>query len=378
MLIHYCEKCNIRVDEQALENEMAIKIDGKVYCRKCAAENNLHATPTSPPQGISIKGVADARVKRSKTVHEEAALAAKKREARVPVIALLGAASLVVGLGLVVYSQTRSPAAPTSTAGAKIDAPTPIPNPAPQKAAIQPEKIVPAAVAKTVDNDPELRKRFETNAARRLEDVKSRSNDPWAQRDMLNQIVSTYRGTPAAVEAEKLLPQIKITQNRPPDFWIKDWAIGKTLSQELISHLGEPYVLRAHPLDAESSIEMKGRFFVPPEKAFFHVNAASHADGDIDFQVLVNGREMIAEPIRGGKWQQFCFDLTPLKGQEAEIVLQQSTFGGWSLEYLFVSPPRFESQVAANTTLVSYNAPRSNVNLVHNHSFEQPLNSSNH
>ena len=375
MLIHYCAKCNVRVDEQALVDGTAIKVDGNVYCRKCAAENNLQAPPKSPPAGINIKGVADARAKRSKAVHEEAALAAKKREAKVPVIALLGAASLVIGVGLAVYSQNK-PAAPqpqlaATTPESTVTKPSPAPT---QQPATQPAKTEHTAPPKTLANDPEFRKLRETNAARRLEEAKSRGNDPWAQRDILNQIVSTYRGTPAALEAEKLLPLIKITDDRPPDFWIRDWAVNKALSKDLISHQGEHYVLRAHPLDAESSIEMKGKFFIAPDKPHLHVTAASHVDGDIDFQVLVNGKELISEPVRGGQWQRFSFDLSPLKGQEAEIILQETTFGGWSMEYLFLLPPRFESQAAGNATVVSFNAPRSSANLIRNHNFEQPAN----
>lgn len=227
MVIVYCEMCGQRVPEEQLQARTAVcYADKRYYCKRCAAkllpsaresQQNLPATTKTPKPG---------------------ALRAARSTGTVPKrfdptwiyvgcsVALLAVALILFGRGGSRRTETASVAepresfSPGNVLAASVSMPSapaaiqPVAAPAPQAPPPDPVK------ERLKESEREFEQLRLQRAAKLLDEIRewrtSNPNDPWGYKDRLEQMVGSYRATPAAVEAVKILLTLKTPDGPRP------------------------------------------------------------------------------------------------------------------------------------------------------------------
>ncbi|HEY3319078.1 MAG TPA: hypothetical protein VGP72_01180 [Planctomycetota bacterium] len=252
MIIVYCEKCGRRVSEDEIAGGSASKSgEGAWLCSACAPSA---AKPQAfRPSTAHAKAVA---LPRRTTGSHPAAVqpapdgeTAEPKRSALPLIALAGGGvcMLLAGIVLLVMSrgsvqktrtaeskppeqpiqelaQKKDPPAKNSTASVreKDHPPTAVRKPnTPEAAEKQAPETKELSVAERARETDKLMENFrDSRAAKLLEEhkawFKQNPTDPWEYQSKLRDFISSYRSTPAAGEAAKLLAELK-TLPAPPD-----------------------------------------------------------------------------------------------------------------------------------------------------------------
>jgi hypothetical protein len=212
--------------------------------------------------------------------------------------------------------------------------------------------------------DKELENMRLERAAKLLEEHKAwfakNPEDPWGYKEKLSSLVASYRSAPAGIEAAKLLAEVKIPEGeRSPDSmtWHRDWEINRGLASDMASDFdGRRFVLATHPLEPGKPLIMNRKVKVPSDKAVLEFNVRAHDAGDCKIIAVVNGKALIDETIGGRTWRTFGLDLTPLKGQEADVSLQHHNTG-WNNEHAWWQAPRFVEKASAGAKVAAFDGP---------------------
>ncbi|MCY3023194.1 MAG: PA14 domain-containing protein [Planctomycetota bacterium] len=410
MIIAYCEKCGLRVPESDMANGTAVKLDEiRYHCAKCAgaipgaaakkpstrmavrrapspATGTLEpqAAPRSAPARASSGAVtlpAAARVPApappAATISARGAAAAKpagQPQARLPVPVLIGAVGGVLFLvGLVVAlsggdkEETPAKKGPeTSRYAPPVAAPAVAPKTGPEmpapdvtaKDAEPKETVAPAERAKAAEK--ELEDMRNDRASRLLNDIQGwfgrNPQDPWTYKDRLEELAASSRSTPAAAEAAKILAALKLPEGeRGPESlsWHRDWTAPKTEQTAMTDEKwGRRYVLQTHPVERGVPAVLSRKWKIPEERTILEINIRNHDNGDFRFVADVSGKRMVDETVSGG-WRTYALDLSALKGQEAEISLQNHNTG-WDHEYAFWQAPRLVDMPPGGAKIVTW------------------------
>ncbi|MCY3019405.1 MAG: hypothetical protein NTW87_10325 [Planctomycetota bacterium] len=275
MLIVYCDKCGVRVDEADLRSGAASKSgDTHTLCAKCTAENAparaphrtgtlrtvSAAPPAAAPSARTSKAVARTQ---ARPEHETVRAASVSGQLRATTSARTAAgpssqtriivAGVFAGVGLAVLvgALAMKRSAPSSAAAAKTERqPTKPADPAPPQrdaatggtpaGSTRPPATAPittpdASSKPATEPAPPQQPDRAQKVAREMEDVRSlagasrleaakayfRDNpdDPFTYHDKLQDVIRTYRSTPAGAEAAKLAAELKLPDDSepPPD-----------------------------------------------------------------------------------------------------------------------------------------------------------------
>jgi hypothetical protein len=248
VLILYCEQCGVRVDEAELQSGAAIKINANdVLCPACSKQHRA----TQPQKAVPVKSATlpAARADRSAahaaavpghtratTAHERAVTGrarpvappatAAKSSSPMLLIAGGGVLALIAGVALLIGGGRRP--APTDSAAetttAKAEDARPAQGTAQEKqpdapGSATPETKEPPSKGELVRKaNAELGDIRNDIAARRLDEAKAyfkqNSDDPYGYQEKLQDLVGTYRSTPAGQEAAKLLAELKLPDEK--------------------------------------------------------------------------------------------------------------------------------------------------------------------
>jgi len=234
MVIVYCEKCGMRVPEDQLQSGLAIcSSENRYYCKTCSASmpksERDHAQPANVAhQTTPVPGALKNRPHVARTAERSAA--ANKG---VDKMWLYGAGvAAVLVLAVFVFSRPRSqPVAPVAkTETSKPPVSTPATTPTTSQPPANSTPFTTATPATPPADDPvkarmrESERQFEQMREQRgmklLDEARefNRANptDPWSYKDQLDKIVSSYRSTPAAEQAAKLLATLKMPDGPRP------------------------------------------------------------------------------------------------------------------------------------------------------------------
>ena len=423
MLIAYCETCGFRIPESDLTSGSAVKLDENRYaCAKCTAAStakkpptkmltrqaveSARATlqsagtpPTTPPQGRATLGAGRAAPSAGHSTHSAASATASRTAAPAKAaknanatLILVGGGAGALGLLLIVLfaggkkpvetnpttdkpdvvaqnetktgassaitpgatSVTNSPVTPAVKLGGTTTAETP--------AAVT---LSPANAQERIRNaDKELENMRDERAARLLEEAKAwyaaHSEDPWTYKEKLGTLVSSYRSAPAAVEAGKLLAEVKLPEGeRGPDsmMWYRDWNFTPGVS--VISDFdGRKYVLPTHPAAPGKPFLMSRKMKVPTDKPVLEFSIRAHEAGDFRLIVEISGKSVFNDIIGGRTWRTFSVDLSSLKGQDVDVSLQHHNTD-WNFEHAWWTAPRFVEKPASGAKVAVFdpNAP---------------------
>ncbi len=132
--------------------------------------------------------------------------------------------------------------------------------------------------------------------------------------------------------------------------WNPDWKVTapefEGTPRKLPEHLGQKNVLELHPFEQNSHKPARLEHTVAvssqkPGKLRFLV--ASHDKGDWELRVFINGSEVKRQIVNaeGSRWQKIEIDLTPWKGQQAAISLENWA-NNWMYEFSYWGPIQIE------------------------------------
>jgi len=226
MVIVYCEMCGQRVPEEQLQARTAVcYADQRYYCKRCATK----LIPSARESQQALPSV-------SKTPKPGALRAARSGTTPVkksfdPTWLYIGGGAALLVVSLLVFG--RNDARPTSTENVAMLRATEsyspgtvmavaLPAPASQPKPVSAPAPEPADPVK--ERQRESEREFENlrlqRAAKLLDEIRewraNNPNDPWGYKDRLEQMVGSYRATPAAVEAAKILLTLKIPDGPRP------------------------------------------------------------------------------------------------------------------------------------------------------------------
>ena len=407
MLLVYCETCGFRLPEADVASGAAVLIDENKYlCAKCAAvaeKKPLAGTKViarKTPEGSHAirSGPDEARVSPIKiaalphilpaasnvSAHARAAAgtaknAPKKSDSTRLVIGGVCAALVLVIGAVFAFSGKKddsktvarpaekaliAPAAPGNPAQKVVSPETPAPGvnkPEIANAANTPP-VTPSTTLQERQRimDRELEELKFQRAAKLLEEHKAwfqtRPDDPWSYKERLSALANTYRSTPAALEAGKILGETKIPDGEPsPDsrVWHRSWDLTRGNVLDMFDSFdGRRFVLSTHPLEAGKPFMMNRKVKVPADKSIYEFNLRAHENGEFKFIITVDGKSCFNEDIRGRGWRTFALDLTSLKGREVELSFQHHTHD-WQNEHAWWTAPRFAAAASPGARIVS-------------------------
>ena len=126
--------------------------------------------------------------------------------------------------------------------------------------------------------------------------------------------------------------------------WNPDWKVTapefEGTPKKLRDFAGRKNVLQLHPFpDHKTPAQLTRKFAVPREgQPTLHVDAAAKEGFDWDVALLVNGREVLRQPIQtvAKPWIHLQLDLSPWRGQTIDLQLQNHP-SGWSWEFSYWS-----------------------------------------
>lgn len=265
MIIEYCEACGLRISEAELQDGQSVKVDGKSFHTKCAPAQSVKkgsgrigavGTPSPgseivAPQGDSRGSKAGIRPARrdskasiprpATSAMQSPGTAAANPNANDPNVKtnshakwfiIGGSAAAVIGIGLIIAFSGSPPEQPDKkTASAAKEKPAQ-PNPAPAQTqppavdlAREPHKSETVALKfedKQVErpNAASVDRSLETmrieRAAKLLDEAKAfakeHPEDVRKYHEKLTTVATTYRSTPAADEAAKLIAEVKLPE----------------------------------------------------------------------------------------------------------------------------------------------------------------------
>jgi len=237
MVIVYCEMCGQRVPEEQLQSRTAVcYADQRYYCKRCASKLLPAAREALRPAPVATAPSASG----SKTP-KPGALRAQRGTGTVPKrldpmwfyiggsVALLLFAFILFGRG-----GNRSSGEPTTVASTRetylpgnvlVTTVAPIPASAVTQTVSAPaQTVVVAAPDPVKDRLKESEREFEQlrlqRAAKLLDEIRewrtANPNDPWGYKDRLEQLIGSYRNTPASVDAAKILLTFKLPDGPRP------------------------------------------------------------------------------------------------------------------------------------------------------------------
>ncbi|MCY3020787.1 MAG: hypothetical protein NTW87_17355 [Planctomycetota bacterium] len=185
----------------------------------------------------------------------------------------------------------------------------------------------------------------------------------------LGEIVNTYRGTPAAEEAAKLLAALPVPeQPQPPQpapppkpatslEWFAAWQVEnleRRAKARMFEELGgRKFVLETYPPDPAESLRLKQKAKVPADKPFLELSVRAPEQGEFGLAVEAAGKKTTVGTVRGTEWQTFAVDLSASKGQEVAVTLHHATIGGQT-SAAYWQAPTFVPQPAATATVLSW------------------------
>jgi hypothetical protein len=241
MQICYCEDCGLRIAEADITAGNAQRLgDGEFRCPTCVAARAPQPPPApvkSPARTTSHKppvtAPAPAPVAHSPSKPRMRPADEGARPDRTLLYASVGGGgAAVLGLLLLFMGRGTPPPAKDRSTPETIATPAPKPDPAPPKTEPPPKDDAPGgglfatlrpADGKTGDASPR-----DALAQRELQEVKrfgrEHPDDQWEYRDMLTDLASRWRSTPAGAEAAKLLGELKLPAVRRIDKPLAHWT----------------------------------------------------------------------------------------------------------------------------------------------------------
>lgn len=250
MIIVYCDKCGLRIPETDVESGRAVQTT--TNCWLCAACTPARPKPPAPRlKATPNRGVT--AVRRSALPPAEVAASVPARavpqENSTRLVALtIGIMCFVIaGIVGIVISRNKANAEIRARAEAKLAvqppkettpkateapkntkvansteknsvSPPPIQTPAPSQNPA-PATVEPTRISRAQEADKEMENFRETRAAALLlehkEWFKQNAADPWEYQTKLRDLAVSYRSTPAAAEANKLLEEFKSLPPKP-------------------------------------------------------------------------------------------------------------------------------------------------------------------
>lgn len=222
MVIVYCESCGKRVPEDQLQSGLALcTAENRYYCKNCIGAMPRNERENSQPTNAVHSAPAVGTLKiRARTAGRVASV-----EKGIDKLWLYsGAAVALVIVAFVALGRTRSQQTLAAAEAAKPTVSTPASTAAPVQT---PLRTPPVSVSGAEDPTQRLResdRQFEIlreqRSSKLLDEARefSRANpgDPWGYKDQLEKIVNSYRSTPAAEQAVKLIAGIKLPDGPRP------------------------------------------------------------------------------------------------------------------------------------------------------------------
>ena len=414
MLIVYCETCGFRLHEADIASGAAVLIgEHKYLCAKCAVASGRKPQPATKivsrntPEGTrTLRPAPDegraAPIKMAAPPHilpvashasghlRAAPASAKNTQKKKDSTALIlgGVCAAIVLVLVFVFafggkkdepktaslvpekpsSVPAEPAMPANPAPQKTPAPeTPAPNNPRDGDALAPNTPAgaPAAPPGTLQEresamEKEMEERKVQRAAKLLEEIKAwfqtHPDDPWAYKERLGMLVGTYRSTPAAAEAAKILGELKLPEGEPsPDsmVWQRAWEITRGAMQDMNENFdGHRFVLATHPLAPGVPCIVSRKVKVPDDKPFLEFNIRAHDNGDFKLIVAVDGKTCLSQDIAGRQWLTFALDLSFAKGREVDLSLQHHNTG-WNNEHGWWTAPHFVAAASPGARIVA-------------------------
>ena len=265
MIIEYCEGCGLRISESELQDGQTVKLDGKSFHAKCAPAQSVKkgsgrigavATPagteivTSQSESRGSKtGLRPARrdskasIPRPPTssmqspagspgAAQDAANSNAPKNSHSKWMLIGGGAAALIGIGLIIaFSGSTPEPTPQNTNAAKPTTPS---GKSAVNVAVTPTTPAVELIRDTPKNetvtlkfdktekanpggtDKELESMRNERAAKLLQDAKTfakdHPEDPKKYYDKLQTVLTTYRSTPAAEEAGKLITEVKLPE----------------------------------------------------------------------------------------------------------------------------------------------------------------------
>jgi len=395
MLIVYCEGCGFRVPEDEVTSGQAVRLDeNKYYCAKCvvakkspaaariSSRNTPDGNPTLRPareeKPTPVKGATHQHVI-PPAAHARATSAAGKSTSKKNDFTLIvagGSGALVLLLvGIFAFggkkdtkSAARSVEKPGSSASdSKAVAVTPAKPVSPvaaTHAGITPAMISPAKTLETQQDrqremDKEMAERMNARAAKLLDDHKvwyqAHAEDVWGYKERLSVFAGTYRSTPSAAEAAKLLAELKIAGEPSPDsvIWHRAWDITRGVQAVMNeSHDGRRHILETHPQEGDKPAVLARKVKVPADKPFFEFSIRNHDQGDFKLILAADGKTLLSEDINRRQWMTFTLDMTPAAGREVELSFQHHNTG-WHHEHAYWTAPRFVAAASPGARVIA-------------------------
>lgn len=377
VVIFYCEKCGQRVPDADLQSGSAGQLDEvRAICIRCGGRkatgsivrrSSSKAATSPPPPAPMIEGLAPSVAHPDSHSH-----AASPQDPPAPPSKLALWGGLTVGalflVLIIVFAATRgSDSRTTAEATARktavqrdIPLPPPLPvNPPPTLPPVTPQPDrAPTSGDTTTGGDYDPRAYV---AASKLNEAKVYFNknpkDPWGFNDQLENVKTSYRGTPSAAEAETLQKTLDLTGERPAQRmnWHLEWKSETDNRND--NHWtmdrswdGRSFVLHTHPPERGKPAAFGRTVKVPEDRPFLMIRTRGNDRGDFRGRVEVDGKEVLSEIVAGRTWRTFHIDLTEFKGREVPIrIVHQNT--EWDSEHGHWLPPEFLAQKPAGAAL---------------------------
>ena len=410
MLIVYCESCGFRVSDEEMKSGTAVKAEeNKYFCAKCAAAGgkktapppvklNPRHTPDSTPRLVleearpaPIRGATHQHVLPPAAQHGRSAATTgkptgKKSDSTPLVVGGVCAGVALLLIGVFAFGGKKSePGTGTDTAEKPAasqgeTSSSRIPSAANSKPApaVEPPRVTSGnvntaptatlpqkATASQQDRERELEKENDERknriAAKLLEEHKawfqSRPEDPWGYKERLMAFAGTYRSTPSAAEAQKLMAEIKFPDVEPsPDssLWYRSWTFTAGLNPGVHENIdGRRYVLETHPPEATKVGSFTRKLKVPADKALYEFSVRGHDHGDFKLIIVADGKTGHSEDIGGRDWRTYTLDLAFAKGREIDVTVHHNATG-WHFENGYWTAPRFVTAASPGARMIAF------------------------
>jgi hypothetical protein len=176
----------------------------------------------------------------------------------------------------------------------------------------------------------------------------------------LNDIMNTYRGTPVAEEAAKLLATSAPAVIAAPKVadsldWFANWQVDnlyKHAKAKMYEDFdGRKFVLETHPPEADKELRLKWKLPVPSDKPIFEFSARAADNGDCVMFAEIDGQKTPIENLRGAEWRAFAMDLSAHKGKEVTVILHHAPTG-WEAENAYWQAPHFSNKADADAKML--------------------------
>ena len=375
MIIVYCDKCGLRVSANDLGEGRAVEINPNCWlCGACAPVQQKQPAPPPRPKSAPTKIATGVRRGAGQPVemtsNSRAPAVPQKNSTRLIAMTVGGMCFVIAGIVLVVANRSKASSELRARVDVKITTQLPkdgvtkteIPkkintvgspekNPAPV-ALVQPPVPAPVALAEPTritraqEADKEMENFRETRAAALLlehkEWFKQNAADPWEYRTRLRNFAVSYRSTPAAAEANKLLEEFK---SLPPQPDRLDTAAPEAKDYQLVYDLNLANISHEINYDVDNRSKIKQPFdriayFIELTPAS---GAAQYLYVSLDAFTDDLGKIGVPTPASGARFQQNVANMN-VYSNVSGIVAGMGLNGG-NMEFW---PDNYGPQNAAN------------------------------